>query len=383
MIFVPKKIKVGYRNRSDTYTNKLAYVIYYDEKNKLRKEASWNSWRDEKIDPDDYDNEPIEGFVLNKKVGGENLGYFDVRQTYVRVYDPRGFEFEITVPNLLYILENVSSIKGKGLEGKFVYGWSGTELVLVPENAPEYVEYMKKQEVMFRNEYIKPSNLIIGHEYLTSNNKSYVYMGKHIKWDTDTGWYSDKFPEIEYQKDVGRYFDNYYSCEERFIKIRNVPEGLKYFFYDQEGKLKIFEKVNKRFYKDCYDQNSPRYLELLDKLNKDSCYNPIDFSKTHIREATFEEFSEYIIELVKQAYISMKLTLYGEDARTERSVSFNKETGNYNLYIAVYSYNKYVYRPISSYKLNNLTLEEVYERINPKMAIYYLENGNEWKRRIV
>lgn len=31
-IFVPKTINVGYQNRSGTYTGKLAYVIYYDEK---------------------------------------------------------------------------------------------------------------------------------------------------------------------------------------------------------------------------------------------------------------------------------------------------------------------------------------------------------------
>lgn len=47
-IFIPKTINVGYQNRSGTYTGKLDYVIYYDEKGKLRKEASWNSWRDEK-----------------------------------------------------------------------------------------------------------------------------------------------------------------------------------------------------------------------------------------------------------------------------------------------------------------------------------------------
>ena len=68
-IYIPKKIKVGYQDRSDTYTGKLAYVIYYDEKNKLRKEKSWNGWRDNTIDPNDFDNEPTRGFVLNKKVG--------------------------------------------------------------------------------------------------------------------------------------------------------------------------------------------------------------------------------------------------------------------------------------------------------------------------
>ena len=34
-IFMPDKIRVGYQKREGTYTGKLAYVIYYDEKGKL------------------------------------------------------------------------------------------------------------------------------------------------------------------------------------------------------------------------------------------------------------------------------------------------------------------------------------------------------------
>lgn len=44
--FIPKKLAVGFNKRSDTYTGKIGYVIYYDAMNKLRKEASWNSWRE-------------------------------------------------------------------------------------------------------------------------------------------------------------------------------------------------------------------------------------------------------------------------------------------------------------------------------------------------
>lgn len=39
-IFIPTKINIGFQERSDTYTGKLAYVIYFDEKGKLRKETS-------------------------------------------------------------------------------------------------------------------------------------------------------------------------------------------------------------------------------------------------------------------------------------------------------------------------------------------------------
>src|SRR5581483_10905297 len=123
-IFLPKRINVGYQKRTDTFTGKLAYVIYFDGKGKLRKETSWNSWRNKAIPNEEFDNVPTEGFVLNKKVGGNKYNW-NPRQTYSRIYDPRGFEFEITIPNLLYILENTNCIKGKGIEGKLVYGWEG------------------------------------------------------------------------------------------------------------------------------------------------------------------------------------------------------------------------------------------------------------------
>ena len=66
--FIPEKIKVGYNSRNDTYTKKLAYIIYYDNKGVLRKEKSWNSWRNIDLGDDEFKNEPIEGFILNKHV---------------------------------------------------------------------------------------------------------------------------------------------------------------------------------------------------------------------------------------------------------------------------------------------------------------------------
>lgn len=41
-IIVPKKCKVGFNIRKDTYTKKLGYVIYHDGK-VWRKQASWES----------------------------------------------------------------------------------------------------------------------------------------------------------------------------------------------------------------------------------------------------------------------------------------------------------------------------------------------------
>jgi len=159
-LFIPKKCKVGFNKREDCFSKKLGYVIAQDGK-KWRKENSWNGWIEKPGDPlkgrsyvngewvenkgkhgDDmqpfeFSNVPTEGFVLNKKVGGYKSGW-DMRQTYSRIFDPRGFEFEISVQNLLYILEHCNSVRGKALEGEFVYSWDGKDLVLLPAHSPDY-----------------------------------------------------------------------------------------------------------------------------------------------------------------------------------------------------------------------------------------------------
>lgn len=177
LLYIPKTIHAGYQNRTDTYTQKLAYVIYTDDKGKKRKETSWNSWRSKDIPTDDFANDPVEGFVLNRGVGGQRYSYgWNARNEYVRVYDPRNFEIEISVSNLLFILQECTSTKGKGLEGKFVYSWSGTELILLPVDCQEYkdsVNYTGLQSQKVTRKDMQP-----GYIYTFKDNKSYVYLGR-------------------------------------------------------------------------------------------------------------------------------------------------------------------------------------------------------------
>jgi len=172
---IPKTIKIGFQEREDTYTKKLGYVVYVDEKGVTRKAASWNSWRDSKIEPQDFDNVPTSGFVLNKKVGGYSGGW-NPRMAWIRVFDPRGFEFEITVQNLLYILEECSSIKGKGLEGEFVYAWDKADLVLLPVSSQEYqscCEFTKLKTMK-----LKRKDMVPGCIYMSKNLEQHLYLGQ-------------------------------------------------------------------------------------------------------------------------------------------------------------------------------------------------------------
>ena len=174
---IPETLKVGFNNRSDTYSGKLAYVTYINKKGDIAKATSWNGWIDKEIDVETYENKPIEGFVLNKRAGGYESGW-NFRQTKCRVYDPRGFEVEISVENLLYILQECTSSKGKGLEGEFVYAWSGPELILLPVCSEDYkasMEFVKKQE------NITLKDLKVGAAYKGSEVDYLIYIGK-MEW---------------------------------------------------------------------------------------------------------------------------------------------------------------------------------------------------------
>ena len=179
-LFIPSRICVGAQKREGTYTGKLAYVIYYDLKGVRRKEKSWESWRDKKIAPIDFDNVPMEGFVLNKGVGGQRQSYgWNARNEYIRVFDPRDFEFEISVANLLFILRECDCSRGKGLEGKFVYAWDGTELVLLPEISSDYQN--SKKYTTLQSCGVKSKDIILGASYTTKKQQALVYLGRFEK----------------------------------------------------------------------------------------------------------------------------------------------------------------------------------------------------------
>lgn len=334
-IFVPKTITVGFQKRSDTYTGKLAYVIYTDSNGKLRKEASWNSWRDSNIESEIYDNTPMSGFVLNKKVGDYNSGW-NHRQAYTRVYDSRGFEFEITIENLLYILENTSSIKGKGLEGEFIYGWDGKDLVLLPTCSPDYKKIEMYSNKIQNNEFIKAKDLKIGATYLTKQNEELVYMGKF-------DYYSDSWRS---EKGINKGKYHFFASEYRW------RDEITWSFYEYKS---ISQKLISVINEDCREN----YAELFELLECKTSYSPLDESKNEYILYTLEDFKKRFNDCSWGYY-------YIDKVRREISSSINgvvcysSEDGCWG-----YSYN--------NSKFENL--DEAYEKLKPCYLRQYLKNG--------
>lgn len=280
-LYIPAKLKVGFNNRKDTYTGKLAYVIYQDEKGKWRKETSWENWKDDKIETEFIDNEPISGFVINKGVGGARASYgWNARNEYIRVYDPRGFEFEISVPNLLFILQETSSLKGKGLEGEFVYSWSGKELVLLPTSSKDYEESMTYTKNQAKKVYAK--DLKKAHFYKAKDNEDYLYIDR-LDYYRKSEWKDDrKKGEIIHEK--GHIF--YHMKSNNFLLIKNMNK-LAY----ENGKIDAiaYADIHEEYMQSIHG-SAPAQIELVKE----------DFNftkKTNLRIFTVDELIQALAEL--------------------------------------------------------------------------------------
>lgn len=339
-VFLPKEITIGFQEREGTYTGKLAYIIYKDEKGILRKEKSWNSWRSKEIEPQIKGNVPISGFVLNKKTGGYATGW-NHRQSYIRVYDPRGFEFEITIENLLYILENTNSIKGKGLDGEFVYGWDGKDLILVPTDSPDYKEIIEYSEKVKDNKKISIKDLIIGGTYLTKKNENLIYIGKYDSYNTYSG----------------------------HIKAK------EHFFYNVEtNNYESYKSISGKFINIVDDKCCLNYSDLFSNLESLSIYSPIDNNNYKFEEYSFDDFDA---KLKNSSYYACLYCFYKNENNeySEIYVRNNIKTNEATVEVKIDLMNYYNYKTLEK----NISVKEIFEKYKPLIKIKYLKNGKEFK----
>lgn len=328
-LFIPNKIKVGFQNREGTYTGKLAYVIYFDKSGKLRKEKSWNSWIDEKIDTIELDNVPTEGFVLNKGVGGQRQSYgWNARNEYIRVYDPRDFEFEISVANLLFILRECDCSRGKGLEGKFIYSWDGTELVLLPINSLEYKNSLEFTEL--KDKKVRAKDLIEGATYITKKQKELTYIGR-----------------FDY------YFIVYPNCYNFNKKYENGVNHKKYIFWDgnkfvpldglqtiavlkSDTVIPNFAEIVDQYYKSPFGSKAVElFLKERDSIN-DKTWFFQETSDVYVRCRSYSSFIDNQVERIEcignYRFDSNGLLIKNNDTRVAFPPGKEKKWNHYSFY---------------------------------------------------
>lgn len=310
-LFIPTKIRAGFQARKDTYTQKLAYIIYYDNKGKIRKEKSWEGWRDKSIEPVEFDNVPTDGFTLNKDVKRYSGEWFSSTRSLIRVYDPRGLEFEITTENLIGVLMHTDCLK-RGLIGQFVYAWAGQELVLLPINSEEYQVAINYTSGLSKK--VKAKELVEGASYRTKRDGDVVYLGK--------------FDHHSYK---GKY------C----LKGKRSYEKLFIFSYIDKPKS-YFTKPSVEFLSELLSETTPDYLSRLEEFknsfgaNKIVKYEliPVQFNESWRngkagwdKDRHFLERSGYFFKTGQEISISI-VEGYTQSSQSHQMVGFNVKGGS-------------------------------------------------------
>lgn len=365
--------------------------------------------------------------MLNKKVGDYNSGW-NHRHAYVRIYDPRNFEFEITIENLLYILENTSAIKGKGLEGDFVYGWDGKDLVLIPTESPDYKSINEYNDILHNSETIKAKDLIIGATYLTKDNNKMIYMGRYDYYAGGYKWLENgKYVTSKSSKNIPTESWRYGRRCVDYKYINNYPYG-KYFWFaskhfdwdyvdgervdktDFKWIFNRYQNISGKFIKCIDDKCVLNYSDLFELMEGDSSYSPYDESKDVFCELSLNDF----VKLGKREYSDR--SDYYTSFKFISEVTGNRETylvepkGNTGIYVLQEYVDRYEDRNSYGYKVgfvDNLsifptetvsvksygygspreitsmipvTLDEIFKKMKPLYRQCYLTNGREYEK---
>lgn len=349
------KFKVGFTHRNDTYSEKLGFInplmqeASGRKKEKYKYANAFENWRDKSIDLEFFDNEPTSGFVVNYRVGGHYCYYGDNgREPKIRVFDPRGFEIEITLENLVEILEfGVGS--GKIIEGEYLYVFRDTHLTLINTKSSLYNEiFESKTDVQ---EFQQTDELIVGHVYQTSDLGSdigkYIYLGKHLHYNH--GKHKNGYGKVEIVDTFIKYVE--YDLKKHTKSF--VPFGSPYEYSKQ-----IVRKSNIKYYlgKCKYNLDVELYYKYLNNsgfktdisidyqwsygLHSSRRFIPLDFKKIKTYTNIKSNFVVNYTDSGSQADTNIILDL----SNVYRTVKRYSPTGSY--------YNLYTYNDIAYFFKN-------------------------------
>lgn len=366
-MFLPKKIKVGFQKRDNTYNGQLGYATYVDEQGFVKRESSFERWRDYKIDTKMFDNEPMTGFVMNRRVGGYRTKW-GFRDSYIRVYDPRGFEIEISVDNQLFILEHMNSIIGKGFDGELIYAWADDQLILLPTNSAEYEEIKKTSEIRHERTFVKAKELELGHSY-------FVTMG----YDINSMVFLGEFEEYEYKTEVFKSlsnlpenFESSPKAKKRLYFARKFKKDEYEYFHKEKGYafeiVTLSSATKKKFGIDKVEINED-FSCMQEQLENDRRYSPVDVTKNKNLLVPFEEFEEeFSRDFISFVAENGKKYAYGKSRDGKLTLKEYKQNS--------YHYEKEEVTEYEGVVSNFDTLRDVYDILKPQMTEVYLKNGN-------
>lgn len=235
-MLIPDNLEIGFQKRSDTMENRLSYITYKKDNGTIAKEKSWNDWKSDDIPVEQYKNIPTSGFIISKDI--KDHTWSGNTRVKMRVYDPRGYDFEISINNLFMILVN-SDINKCEISGDFVYAWDGAELILLPVNSEEYK--ISKEASETHNKKISVKELKVGALYksriIRGKTSSYLYLGRK-EWNDSLSYEKLDLYNEKMSTKLNRYALSNLNDDYSVSKKAHV-------FYDFEYKMYCINVTNK------------------------------------------------------------------------------------------------------------------------------------------
>jgi hypothetical protein len=231
----------------------------------LRKEKSWEGWRDKKIDPEEYANIPQSGYILNKNVQ-RSRDWGSSGRTLFRVFHPDGFEFEISGDNLINLLMHCDISKREIMQ-ECVLAWGGTELILMPTNSELYQESVTYTDL--QSEKLTKDDFVIGCEYIKrKDGLRYMYIGR---FDHIVGKYSHDYIDDNAYGNRGRT----YVTKHTQTKAASPKHFFMSMSIDKPSHYNIAPSTFSLFAQRVTDTPSPKVAEYVDMLMTTAETSPV------------------------------------------------------------------------------------------------------------
>jgi len=267
-IFIPEKMKIGFYEESGNFTNKTALLVPMEYDGSYRKDKRFSRYSEEELGTMEVENMPMTGFSLLKSKDGSvsRWGKYNYLEK-ILIFDPRGFEFDISLKNLLFILEQTDMHSIEGAE--LAYGWYDNEFLLLPTQSEDYKESFEKSLKERKRGYITPKELIVGATYMTKENLKLIYLGRFNEY-----YYQRPF-HVTSKKSVKPF---YFACvhENQTFDVYTLP-NIKHQF------VEVLEETE-----------HVRLNEFMAYLETQTYFSPVDNKQTVVEDMSFEFFEELL-----------------------------------------------------------------------------------------
>lgn len=155
----------------------FAYMTHYEDNAAGRKrQAQVDGWSRGKMNTVIIENKPMIGFRVSR--GLRRLGWAH-HATSVRIEDPRGFEVDISVSNMMMLTDNNLLENGEILR-ECVWGRDGGMNVLLPVNSQPYLDATVNTERMAST--VNSRSVQLGDVVLLKSGVQGRYLGSMYPW---------------------------------------------------------------------------------------------------------------------------------------------------------------------------------------------------------